>query len=263
MRRSHVVQWILTFCLAAAGLIRCSGLPPNDIRPLFRGFSYYKEALSRIENALSSDVPIEGSFVSNEGASSSSSVANTGVGQPRMADPATTVPPNALLHAPFMIEPLSTQKRREILLELYVDVRKHHHSIKTRPVLPLILENMTPDEYSKLFRGLISSTTAWKAPKRYYWDVDNVRYLLGRPNKPSWEFFNLHGVEGEKQQNMYAVWRFESHRGATVWRYLGVLDMPSRPATLRFIANRWKQLENKFMWPTRFLNDAAHFDPEQ
>ncbi|CBQ71026.1 conserved hypothetical Ustilaginaceae-specific protein [Sporisorium reilianum SRZ2] len=261
MRRSHLVYLALLFCLVAVELIRCAGLPPNLMDPFLEDPDHWEKALSSLRRVVGFNAPAESLITSNKGASSSVAVVSAGSEEPRVAPAAPYVTPSALLHTPYMIKPLTSHQRQDILSH-YWQVRKTNRQMRVRPVLPLIKENIGPDEYRLLFSGLISPGNSRRVPPRSYWVVDGVTYLVGRPDKPSMEFLNLHGAMGSRSQNMYAIWRLEIYGEARVWRYLGVLDMPGYRLMNTFIGQHWTRLGTTFTWPTRFLNDATHFDPD-
>ncbi|GAC98768.1 f-box/wd-repeat protein lin-23 [Pseudozyma hubeiensis SY62] len=167
-------------------------------------------------------------------------------------------------HAPHLLEvkALSIQERSEILYDLHFAMSRRRFRDDRQTAWPLLMENMSPVDYQNLYTSLTGARYRGKEHLRYLWIRDGVTYSLSRPKEASDGFVRMHGSNGLRNENVYAVWRLEYYEQMRIWRYLGAVKVPGR-RPLETLT--WAQLSKYFSVskPTVFLNDAAHLDPDQ
>lgn len=206
------------------------------------------------------------SHVTENTAPSSSSPNSMAIPQ----SPRSNVLPNNEVHEIVSVPPflplLSTAERARLLKSLLVSIQSRSERLKhPRDVLPLLVPNMNPTAYSKIYSSILASGS-WELRKkdRYLWNVEGNTYLFFRPQRRTGPGFELsHGKVGKKNQELYSVWRLERHGSVKVWRYLGVLEMPSYRTARKFITRHMQVVPPPHAWPRHFVNDAAHLDPGQ
>ncbi|KAJ9478737.1 F-box/wd-repeat protein lin-23 [Pseudozyma hubeiensis] len=121
---------------------------------------------------------------------------------------------------------------------------------------------MSPVDYQNLYTSLTGARYRGKENIRYLWIRDGVTYSLSRPREASDGFVRMHGSNGLRNENIYAVWRLEYYEQTRIWRYLGAVKVPGR-RPLETLT--WAQLTEYMSGsrPVVFFNDAAHLDPDQ
>ena len=269
MKAPCLTEQLLLTLAVVIGLAQCASLPERDIWQFFRGGSRSLSSgpSTHFVSPLTSSLP--GEHAAPGGTSNflreSGPIRDTGQSRLPQAEVQPTRPRARIpVEVPQVLPVVSAAEREEELYRLFNEISlSSNAALRPRPVLPLFVDNMDARRYADMYRILIGRPWGRLEPAQHFWTVGQRTYMLDRPQKGTQAFAQMHGRKGKKNENFATIWRLERFGEAKIWRYLGVLEMPSYRTANNFMRTHMEAIPRTDPPPSFYFNDAAHLDPSQ